>query len=201
MFPRTLSSLYTFTSAISLLQITLAGWAILSFGFNTETSSAGIHSFIALSAIAALFFVYIRRHDRKVNFKSTRTIYGEIQIIVFFMAFWLGAGVLSIATFILTLAESSPAAQREFRLDSFARFRCAILGINACLPFVHCLIFLWMARCLAVPAQALYGEEMVPLPAPPPPVKLVPAWMLAYPEEVEESVRSGNAYAAVASAL
>ncbi|KAK7053641.1 hypothetical protein R3P38DRAFT_2851398 [Favolaschia claudopus] len=95
MVPRTLSSLYIFTSALSLLQITFAFWAILSFGFgiNTgESSSAGIHSFVAVSAIVALSLVYKTRR-RRINSRRPRTIYGEIQIITFFMAFWFAAGV------------------------------------------------------------------------------------------------------------
>ncbi|KAK7027858.1 hypothetical protein R3P38DRAFT_2940764 [Favolaschia claudopus] len=143
-FPRTLSSLYIFTSALSLLQITFAAWAILSFGFgiNTESSSAWIHSFVAVSAIVALSLVYKTRR-RRINSKKPRTIYEEIQIITFFMAFWFAVGVMSAASFTILLSTSSESAlatQRECTTGSFARLRCAILGINAFLPFVHCLI-------------------------------------------------------------
>ncbi|KAK7053630.1 hypothetical protein R3P38DRAFT_3254167 [Favolaschia claudopus] len=168
---RRLSRLYRLTLGISALQIGLAAWATVYFGFREMAPVQ-----VPILLYMATFVVALLRRRAKYN---NMRIYEETQFLLF----------VTLATLMLAsfaggfLIVYSSHTGNECMGDRLPHIPCFLLEIDILLPWVTCLILVWTMKVIIVSARKTYGEEMVPLP--PPPVKLVPAWMVPDMSELE----------------
>ncbi|KAK7047009.1 hypothetical protein R3P38DRAFT_2877761 [Favolaschia claudopus] len=170
MLLRRLSRLYNLTVGITVVQIGLAAWATVYFGFR-EMGPVQIP--ILLYMIP--FVVVILR--RRAKYDNVR-IYEEIVFLVF----------TALTTLLLALIAGgflfgySSHTVNECMSKRLPHIPCFLLEIDILLPWLTCLILLWLTKVITVSARETFGEELVPLP-----VTLVPAWMTRNLDEVEDS--------------
>ncbi|KAF7332944.1 hypothetical protein MVEN_02400300 [Mycena venus] len=178
---RSLASLYTLVCVLSVLQLALGLWTLISSGFGFWEAGVSQVALVVSAVYTLVLFFLLRKYQRRPGHKMSR-VHDHMKFLAFMFFFWLFFEY--IAAFCL-FARGFETVLTPCSANWFLSTHCSPLALGMVLPLVNCAIALCARRRIFVRARAIHGEEMVVLPTPPQPVKRVPAWELGSLAELE----------------